>query len=390
MATLIVTNTNDAGAGSLRQAVMDANASVLVADTIVFAGGLAGQTITLTSGELVLSDDVTFDGDANGDNKADITISGNNASRIFSLSGVGTDVDLLSLTLTNGFSSAGGGAIYASFGGSLAIFDSTITNSVAKYGGGILSGSATTLNNSLVSNNTATSSGGGIAQSTSSLTLVNSTIDGNTTNGYGGGIGGNSPQVNIINSTITNNHADIDGSTAASGGAIGVVQFNGSAIINVTNSVIAQNTSGLIWTVNDMFNTVNSATNSVFGTAVTITTNTLSLTNVSPIDIGLGALGDHGGTTLTRDIASPTSVLINAGSNSAAAGITTDANGNARIQGGTVDIGATEYNILTVTNLNASGAGSLSEAIDLANAKVGADHIVFQAGLTGQFQPPPR
>lgn len=60
MATFQVTNTNDAGAGSLRQAILDANAAG-DADTITFAAGLANQTITLSSdlprlaGNLVIS-----------------------------------------------------------------------------------------------------------------------------------------------------------------------------------------------------------------------------------------------------------------------------------------------------------------------------------------------
>jgi hypothetical protein len=45
-----VTNTNDSGAGSLRQAIIDADASN-TNDTIVFQSGVTG-TITLTSGAL--------------------------------------------------------------------------------------------------------------------------------------------------------------------------------------------------------------------------------------------------------------------------------------------------------------------------------------------------
>ena len=63
------------GAGdlSLREALVLANAAV-GADTITFAAGLAGQTLTLTQGVLIIASDVTIDGDVNGDNKADITI----------------------------------------------------------------------------------------------------------------------------------------------------------------------------------------------------------------------------------------------------------------------------------------------------------------------------
>jgi hypothetical protein len=49
-------NLNDSGAGSLRQAVLDANASP-GADSIAFQDELSG-TITLTSGELVISDEL--------------------------------------------------------------------------------------------------------------------------------------------------------------------------------------------------------------------------------------------------------------------------------------------------------------------------------------------
>ncbi|HHI82810.1 MAG TPA: hypothetical protein ENJ99_06620, partial [Rhizobiales bacterium] len=68
-----------AGDLSLREAIATASAGA----TIVFDAALAGQTITLTMGEPALAQDLVIDGDTNGDNKADITISGKNSSRIF-------------------------------------------------------------------------------------------------------------------------------------------------------------------------------------------------------------------------------------------------------------------------------------------------------------------
>ncbi|HSB00776.1 MAG TPA: choice-of-anchor Q domain-containing protein, partial [Anaerolineales bacterium] len=58
-ATLIVANTNDSGAGSLRQAITDA----VSGDTVTFAPALAGQTITLVSG-LTINKDLNIDGSA--------------------------------------------------------------------------------------------------------------------------------------------------------------------------------------------------------------------------------------------------------------------------------------------------------------------------------------
>src|SRR5262245_3816179 len=59
-ATFTVVNTNDAGAGSLRQAVLDANADA-AADMIQF-NIPAGATIKLTSGELSITKPVAIVG----------------------------------------------------------------------------------------------------------------------------------------------------------------------------------------------------------------------------------------------------------------------------------------------------------------------------------------
>jgi hypothetical protein len=51
---------------SLREAVAQANATAAV-DNIVFAVGLEGETLTLSGGELTLTQDTTIDGDQNSD-----------------------------------------------------------------------------------------------------------------------------------------------------------------------------------------------------------------------------------------------------------------------------------------------------------------------------------
>src|SRR5438105_1401350 len=90
--TYTVTNLANSGLGSLRQAVLDANAHP-GADTVRFAPGLHG-TIALAS-EIPITDAVTIDGP--GANQ--ITVSGSNATRVFNLSGSGTAVTIDNLTI---------------------------------------------------------------------------------------------------------------------------------------------------------------------------------------------------------------------------------------------------------------------------------------------------
>ena len=102
-ASLTVTNNSDSGAGSLRQAIADANPG----DTITFAPQVSG-TITLTSGELVVNKSVTI----TGPGAANLAISGNNASRVVSIT-TSVNVTLSDMTIANGRVTSGdGGGIY--------------------------------------------------------------------------------------------------------------------------------------------------------------------------------------------------------------------------------------------------------------------------------------
>src|SRR5213079_3137541 len=73
-ATITVMNTNDSGAGSLRQALADANDG----DTIDFQAGISG-TITLTSGQLVVNANIMI----NGPGADMLAVDGNHSSRAF-------------------------------------------------------------------------------------------------------------------------------------------------------------------------------------------------------------------------------------------------------------------------------------------------------------------
>ena len=58
-AVFLVTNTADSGGGSLRQAVLDANASA-GPDVVAFAGAGASGVIALTTGEIAILEDLTI------------------------------------------------------------------------------------------------------------------------------------------------------------------------------------------------------------------------------------------------------------------------------------------------------------------------------------------
>jgi Ca2+-binding RTX toxin-like protein len=335
MANLIVTNINDSGAGSLRDAVAQANANA-DADTITFAASLAGSTIGLTSGGLALTNDVTIDGDVDGDNKADITISGRTGAGIFRIGGATTDAHLLSLTLTDGYNRYGnGGAVAVRGGANVDIMDTTIKNSSAVYGGGLaVFGSTLTLTNSLVTGNRSNSShppdalmgqGGGIWAAHSSVRLVNSTVYGNSVSGGGGGICIYAEtRLEVLNSTVTGN---------LGGGIADMSLYQGydPSPIALFNSVVAENKV-------NMFGPNVEYVDTLFGRSA-----------------GLGHLLDNGGTVLTL---SPLdgSVLIDAGFNTripadlndidsdgdTAEPLPLDGRGGVRVIGARVDVGAVE------------------------------------------------
>ena len=228
MTILKVTNTNDSGAGSLRATIADATAG----DTIEFAAGLKGKTIKLTLGELALAQDITIDGDIDGDHKADITISGADKYCIFDITRSGTVV-LESLTLTHGYFRGSGRRDLCRTLRRVHHRRQPVTHSYSTgSGGGIAALGALNIANSTISDNYALFGGGLYTRGTAHLTNV--TIAGNTSGGHGGGIETSGASLYVSDSTISDNHS------GAYGGGLDL--FGGTAA-HVTNSVIAGNTA---------------------------------------------------------------------------------------------------------------------------------------------------
>ena len=98
-AQITVSSLADSGPGTLRQAILDANAQA-GSDSIVMSPGLSG-TINLATTLPTITSGLTIDGDSDGDPATcDIEISAGNACRIMVVNGV--DLILVNMTLRDG------------------------------------------------------------------------------------------------------------------------------------------------------------------------------------------------------------------------------------------------------------------------------------------------
>jgi Right handed beta helix region len=240
---IVVTNTNDSGPGSLRDALAIANDG----DTID-ATGVSGM-ILLTSGELNVDKNVTIGGP--GANH--LAVDGNGQSRLFYVN-LGKTVFVSGLTITNGTN-----GIYND-GGALTLSDCAVSgNSVAGIVNYSLNGSATmTVVDSTISGN----SGGGIgniglhAGVIAALTVSNCTISANSGGGIGnGGAFGGRATMTLTNSTVSGN----------SGRGVANWVTRGGAMLTISNSTISGNSGGGM---------TNSAENG--GATLTISNSTIS------------------------------------------------------------------------------------------------------------------
>lgn len=314
----IVNNSNDSGAGSLR----DVMASVCGGSKITFASDVLGA-INLTSAELVINKGLTINGP--GANLLSVqrsSAAGTTEFRIFNITGP-YSVVISGLTIANGKISGPGGAILNNQGGALTIADSAITGNstlgVLNSGGGIQNagtspGTLTVINSTLSGNSV--SSGGGGAISGGTTTIINSTISGNSApNGAGVTAG----TISFVNSTVTGNTA------TGNGGGVFNNGFDG-ATVSARNTIIALNTAG---DSPDIYGAFTSEGFNLIGNAsgATITPPQFSdQIGVSAAQLNLGPLQDNGGPTLTHALLSG-SFAIDKGESS---GSTTDQRGYSR------------------------------------------------------------
>jgi hypothetical protein len=248
--TTIVTNTNDSGPGSLRQALADARNR----DIINFDPTLDGRNIGVISAELVIDKSISITGP--GSNLLGVYGASQTGLRIFHVM-PGVTATIAGLTISGGAGDQKGGGGILNDHATVTIDSCIVQNSFAvelNSGGGIYNdgsgGSATlTILNSTVSENYAYLAGGGIYNDgdggRATLNITNSTVDGNGAahndipfgGGEGGGIYNNIGTVTITDSVVSNNIAGVpDQFPVGTGG--GILNFG---TMTITNSTITGN-----------------------------------------------------------------------------------------------------------------------------------------------------
>lgn len=206
-------------------------------DEIILA---AGPTFTLTMGTLVVT---TGNTTIKGLGK---TIDGNGLP-VALLADIFADpgpVEIRDLTITGAAAGFVGNILADVTLLHVVVRDNTQTDP-SLNGAGVLAvrGTSVRIENSLITNNSAQRSGGGVNAFDSSITIINSTISGNRcglsgTGEFGGGIFAGGSSVTITSSTISGNVA-VDG--GAGGVFVGHSSLPGSATI--TNSTISGNSA---------------------------------------------------------------------------------------------------------------------------------------------------
>lgn len=334
-----VTNLDDSGPGSLRQAIIDANADPNTPHTITFA---VTGTITLASALPVVTRSMSISGP--GVNQ--ITISGNQTFQLFIID-IGATLDISNVTVRAGFApnAAFGGAFQAAGGlnvDTCVISDNTSPVIAGSAIGGV--GGPITVRNSLFTGNR-----GVLLNHGGTMTVENTTFSGNT--GFSMYF---FPDLAPVSLTFRNaTMANVSGSGVFFDGRFQAMTFTTQNSIYQNGGANFQSASALptFTTLGGNINDDNTFAGSFNGTGDRVGTNSL-----------LSALGNYGGPTQTLALL-PGSPAID---NGVAAGApATDQRGIARPQLNGTDSGAFESRGFS---LNVAGGNNQSAPVATAFA----------------------
>lgn len=281
----------------------------------------------------------------------------------------------------------GGGISHEPFSGDAAtLFDVTLDNNEAKgTGGGIDVDSAAALNvfGATITNNDSIAQGGGIAVRNTAATIERATISGNNSGAVGGGLYAFESinpgfGIDLAESVVTDNSgpgaavfidtnlvSEVRNSTVSGNNTVGVAAGSG-ANLQLNFATVVDNAGGNVTTQSGTFfsfaSVVADATggsNCAFGGFSVSsgfnadTDNTCGFVNINDLPglagVGLAALADNGGPTLTHAVASGSPLLNVVPVAQCSFVVFSDQRGEPRPGGTLCDIGAYESQVLNFT-----------------------------------------
>jgi CSLREA domain-containing protein len=431
-----ISSTSGTGGGT---AILTVNNSTISGNT---TGGIGAGlynyydcTINVT-GSVITGNQAVWGGGVSSDGTATLTntsVSNNGATQGGGGIAVGgrAFMTLSGVTIDGNIAAAAGGGIWSNgdFGGSLTITGSTIKNNRSHTTGGALFntrkpvdlsnslienneafdsgggindnniGTPFNVTNTVIKNNRASKNGGGIAHTSGTLTLTNSTVQNNfatalTGSDGGGGIFNSGFGMTIVNSTVIGNSTNNLGGGIYSRGSLSLTSativrnqaVNGGGAFNLSNSTL--NARNTIFADNTSENGINPDFSGTLKSQGYNLLENLSGTTVSGIlngnilgkDPQLLVLRDNGGATQTSGLL-PTSPAIDTGDpNNFPA---TDQRGVARAQDGDLsgtalpDIGAYERQVFSfmVTKIADTNDGACDADCSLREATAAAQTL---------------
>ena len=356
---------------------------------VSLVGGFAGTETTPDERAII---DGTFENETilSGDLGTADETSDNAYTVVYAKMASGTETTLDGLTITAGNANGPldashrenkyGGGIYNS--GTLTVVNSTINENSAESGGGIYNSGTSTVTNSIFNGNSTGSAGGGIFNR-GRLTVANSVFSGNSALSTGGGIFNSSSSFSVTNSTISGNSAAIGG-----GGVYSPTLYDSGQVVPITvvNSIVGPNDSpdepGI-----DGSNITQSSLIGIDPGFVRKPSDGSDgwVDDPATPDVDESANNDYGDLRLTA-----TSIAVNAGDNSLvipeASGV--DLDGNERIVGDAVDIGAFEFQGEPADGDAASTVvTTLEDVVDWADGDISIREAVVHATMGGLATP---